>query len=206
MNISISQVCTAKSTSEPKRPSLVEHNSGITEHILRNQSGNQIRQSKRRAGAYMEEPAAAWPENLESSPSRGAAMSGARSGAWSPCRPTRRRRASSWHIPRRSGEPNQNSTSTCSPRIHSNPRHPGAQITPNLQETPRIKPRRQPRGGDRRRDSEPQEGKNSGGGTPREGGGAAALDFGGPVELPSRRRNPARPQLEGEGRQAPICS
>jgi hypothetical protein len=82
-------------------------------------------------------------------------MSGARSGAWSPCRPTRRRRASSWHIPRRSGEPNQNPTSTCSPRrIHSNPRHPGAQITPELarnaaNQTP-------PRGGDRRRDSEPK--------------------------------------------------
>ena len=118
-------------------------------------------------------------------------MSGARSGAWSPCRPTRRRRASSWHIPRRSGEPNQNSTSTCSPRIHSNPRHPGAQITPNLQETPRIKPRRQPRGGDRRRDSKPKKARIPEG--VRHGKAAARRLWTSEPRwrLPSRRRNQA---------------
>jgi hypothetical protein len=52
---------------------------------------------------------------------------------------------------------NQDSTSTrSSRRIHSNPRHPGAQITPNLQETPRIKTPAPVAWRDRRRDSEPK--------------------------------------------------
>jgi hypothetical protein len=64
---------------------------------------------------------------------------------------------------------NQDSTSTrSSRRIHSNPRHPGAQITPNLQETPRIKtPAPAAWRGPAARFGA-QEGKNSGGsGAPR---------------------------------------
>jgi hypothetical protein len=140
------------------------------------------------------------------SPSRGAAMSGARSEAWSLCRPTRRRRASSWHIPRRGRHPDQGSTSTCSSRIHSNPRHPdqGPQIAPEFA-MKRREP--SPRASRWRRQAArfgARESKNSGG-APRE---AAAWEPGSEARSSSRAdvgtRPPTADRLGGNSTNLPL--
>lgn len=70
-------------------------------------------------------------------------MSGAPSGAWSPCRWTRRRRASSSHIPHRIRAPLSSS-------FRSNPSHPGAAKSPQNRLKSNLPLRR------RRRDSAPE--------------------------------------------------
>ena len=147
----------------------------------------------------MEEPAAAWPENLESFPlSRGNHEWGAE---WSLVSLQADSEKKSFLMAHTTAKWRTKSEL----HLHlfpSNPLKSSPSRGPNHPEFARNAANQTPapaawRGPATR--FETQEGKNSRGGAPREGGGAAALDFGAPVEAPEQAAEPGpnhRPQLE----------
>lgn len=152
----------------------------------------------------MEEPAAAWPENLESFPlSRGSHEWGAQWSLVSLQADSEKKSFLMAHTT--AGAPPRSGLHLhlfVSNPLKSSPSRPGAPDRPRIRnETPGTKPPRQPLAttGGEIRSPRKQEFRR---GAP--GGGGLGARIGGPVELPGRRRNPApnRRPIRGEQHQS----